>query len=270
MIYLRFCFLVCGTLVGLGCMGSSSTHAGIFSFFSRSNSPQNLEQANAAACIPIQQLHPSVRQKVAQVLGSPTLYSNGPSETFICQPKLYYWLMDNPDRTMVAWERLGAQCLQIQPRGNGHYSWADDKGSDVRWHTIYLSPTMRVWYAEGKVKPTALLPMLPVKCVVMMRYDTLQKDGNKALLQHQADVFVHTDSRAAKVVARLLGPSMPEMAKQGVAQLQMFYAAMAWYCAKNPEHAQELLRVKATPQSEVVPVQMKTGEHTISPYASRK
>jgi hypothetical protein len=205
-------------------------------------SPSVPEKHQAATQVPLEQLHPNVRSKVQQVLQNPTLYTHGPVETFQCQPAMYSWLLDNPDRTMQAWQQLGAKCIEITNRGNGVFGWSDDQGSDVWWQTIYPGRNMRIWYAEGQVKPGKLLPMVPVQCVVILHHDVVDKGDKQALMQHKADIFVRTSSRAAALITRMMGPSVPHLAEQAASQMQMFFAAMAWYCQKNPERATTLFQ----------------------------
>lgn len=205
-------------------------------------SPPVSEKHQAATQVPLEQLHPAVRSKVQQVLQHPTLYTHGPVESFQCQPGLYTWLLDNPDRTMQGWQQLGAKCIEITNRGNGVFGWSDDQGSDVWWQTIYPGHNMRIWYAEGQVKPGKLLPMVPVQCVVILHHEVVEKGDKQALMQHKADIFVRTSSRAAALITRMMGPSVPHLAEQAATQLQMFFAAMAWYCQKNPDRATTLFQ----------------------------
>src|SRR5262245_1514790 len=66
------------------------------------------ERLRAAAQVPLGEVPAAVRDRVRQVLDRPTLYSHGPSETFLCRPALYYWFLDHPDRAVLTWRRLGA------------------------------------------------------------------------------------------------------------------------------------------------------------------
>src|SRR5262249_47783877 len=151
----------------------------------------------AAALVPLEQIPPAFRPKVQRVLERPILYSQGPLESFICQPQLYMWLLDHPDRATTAWRRLGAKCLDINARGNGSFGWTDGKGSEVVWRTIVPGQNVRVWYAEGQVRPAALLPTVSVQCVVVLRHIVVRAQDGAAVMEHQADVFVYSDSRAA-------------------------------------------------------------------------
>ena len=101
---------------------------------------------------------------------------------------------------------------------------------------------MRIWIAEGKVRPGPLMPMIPVKAVVVLRHhEAKMPDGSNAL-HHQADLFVHTDSKTANMVLRMLGPSASRMAEDGLGQLQLFFSGLSWYFDRHPEEVKDLLR----------------------------
>src|SRR5689334_8303077 len=105
-----------------------------------------------AAPVPVDQLPYPVRERVRQILERPTFHAVGPAESFLCNPQQYHWFLDHPDRAVTAWRRLGARCVDIQDRGNGHFGWSDNLGSDVSWSTVYRDASLRVWYAEGSVR----------------------------------------------------------------------------------------------------------------------
>lgn len=199
------------------------------------------ERIPAAAQLPWRRLDPQYRDVVRGIVSKPTIYAKGPEEKFICDRNTYQWCLDHPDRTMLAWRRLGARCVDIRKHGADVFGWTDGKGSSVVWRVIYRDPEVRIWYASGKVRPGFLLPTIPVECVVVLRHGVLREYKEASLLQHQAEVFVQTSSRAAAIAARLLGPSLPRLAQDATGQMQMFFAAMAWYCHRNPERAKELL-----------------------------
>src|SRR5262245_9459013 len=203
--------------------------------------PDAAERARSAAQVPLDQLPPQVRDGAQRTLERPTFFSRGPAEAFACDPTLYYWFLDHPDHAVAAWRRLGARCLSISDRGAGRFGWSDENGSDVVWETVYRAPNLRVWYAEGKVRPTPVLPLVPVRAVVLMRHTEGQGADGKPRLHHQADLFLRLDSVAASLAAKLLGPSAPRVAEQNLGQLQMFFAGLAWYCHKYPDRAEALL-----------------------------
>src|SRR5262249_52187621 len=123
-----------------------------------------------ASEVPLEQLPAGYRERVEFTLAHPTLTTHGPVEAFTCKPAQYRYLLDHPDRGIEMWRRLGAKCVDIADRGNGRFAWTDEMGSDVHWDTVYRSNRLRVFYAEGKVKPAKLLPLVPVQVVVILHY----------------------------------------------------------------------------------------------------
>lgn len=200
-----------------------------------------------SAKLPLDSMTPVVREKVRLVVDRPTLCSSGPTETFACNPAVYGWYLDHPDRAVAAWRRLGAKVVDISDRGNGRFGWSDGQGSDVVWETALRTETMRIWYAEGKVKPGPLVAAIPFEAVLVLRHQAGQDAVGRNVVRHQADLVLHTDSKSAVLVAKLLGSAGPRMAEQYVAQVEMFLSALPWYIEQHPERAQELLSAVPTP-----------------------
>lgn len=189
----------------------------------------------AAGRVPLDQIPTGFRENVRSVLARPTLYSAGPRETFHGSPPLYQWLLDHPDEGVRIWRRLGAHCMDITKCGEGRFGWCDDQGSSVIWETLVRTPSVHLWYATGSVRPGPLLPMVPVRVVVILRsQDSLDATG-RTLIRHQAELFLYTDSTTAALAAKLIGPTGPQLAEQCLAQLELFFSALVWYADKHPE-----------------------------------
>jgi len=173
--------------------------------------------------VPLDELAPSTREKVRAVLERPTLSARGKPETFICQPELYYWFLDHPDRAAMIWRRLGAKVVDMADRGDGRFGWNDGQGSEIRWEAVYRGKRLRVWHAEGKVKAGALLPLVPVHAVVVLHIQEGRDSDGKAVIRHQAELALHADSKTANLAARVFGASAPRLAEQYVSQVEMFF-----------------------------------------------
>ncbi len=219
----------------------------------------SVNQANAKALLPFQktvpphvlnvpwnQLEEQTAGLVKTLLDKANVQARGPSETFTCVPEQYHWLLDNPDRAVTAWRRIGAKCVSILPRGPGRFGYADESGSDISWQTIHRSPGVRIWFAEGKVKPNAVLPLVPVKALVVLHYIEGKNPNGHTTIRHHAEVAIVTDSRAAAAVTKMMGQSAPRLAEQGLSQVQMFFAALSCYVDRHPDQAEALFRPENT------------------------
>jgi hypothetical protein len=179
--------------------------------------------------LPLESLPEALRDRIRLVVDAPTMAARGQPESFICRPTTYHWLLEHQDRAVLLWRRLGARCVEITDRGAGRFGWSDDQGSDVHWDTVYQDGEMRIWFADGKVRPAALLPLVPVQAVVVLHYTEDSSQNSRVWMRHQAELFLRTDSKTAALAAALLGPSAQRLADQYAAQLEMFYSALAWY-----------------------------------------
>jgi hypothetical protein len=191
--------------------------------------------------VPLDSLPEKLRDKARLVVERPTLSVQGPVEVFACDPETYAWLLDRPDQAVKLWRALGAKCTDIQDRGHGRFGYRDELGSDIHWETVLADARRRVWYAEGQVKPAILLPAAQVQAVLALDFvDGFDSHGRPAV-KHQMHLVLHTDSHAVALATRFLGSSAPRVAEQYVAQIEMFFGALAWYLDQNPAHARELL-----------------------------
>ncbi|HVS35231.1 MAG TPA: hypothetical protein VMS17_06585 [Gemmataceae bacterium] len=180
-----------------------------------------------------------VQPRVHAVIDQPTLTAHGPREMFTCQPSMYRRLIDHPDQTVRLWRRLGAKCIEVQDGGGGRFAWQEGV-SEVHWEVILDGPTRRVWYAEGQVKPALLIPAVPVKALLVLDYVEGKDGAGRPAVRHQMQLILHTDSRVMALATKMMGDSAPKTAEKFLAQLQMFYAAMAWYLDQHPDKAEKM------------------------------
>lgn len=195
----------------------------------------------AGATLPLERIPPAVRGAVRHVLERPTLNVQGPEELFRGQPSLYQWLLGRPDVCLQLWRGLGARCMDVTNLGGGWFGWTDGQGTQFHWETVYADGQCRIWYGEGSSHPTFLLPIIPARAVVVLRFNTLQDSAGRSLIHHQSELFLQLDNRAAALITRMLGSSGPRLAEQGLAQMQMFFSALVWYLDRHPERAEVLL-----------------------------
>ena len=201
-----------------------------------------LKKQETPAPFPLQLVADAKRDAVRQVVERPTLTSRSQTENFNGKPEIYRFFLDRPDRACVAWRRLGAKCVSIQSRGNQLFSWADDNAGEVVWETIVRQPGVQVWFAEGKVKPSPVMPLVPVKVVVVMRYKEYVTSEGVAAITHQTEMFIQTDSKAAALVTKMMGPGAQRMAEQGLGQFQFFFAGLCHYLDRHPDQIPNLTR----------------------------
>ena len=175
---------------------------------------------------------------------SPSAWPRRPSQPrrgdeVVCTVAVYEWLYEHPDRVALAWQRLKVPSIPINDLGNGKFGWTDEYGSEVVWQTVGTFTDGRIWYATGKVKAAPATPSIPVQSVVVVRHKKrIEKDG-VALYAPVVEAYMHSDSKAANLVLRVLGPAVPNVAEQAASQLLDFFGGIAAYVQKHPDRADE-------------------------------
>lgn len=200
--------------------------------------------------IPWEQIAPKQRASLRRVLEHPTLTVRGPLEVFRGQGAFYHWLLDHPDQGVLLWRALGARCMDIKPQNDGRWLWTDNQGTSLTWHTVYRDVDRRIWYAEGSSHASFWLPAIPARAIVILHHATARDTLGRPLIEHQADLYLQLDSRAASIIARLMGNSAPRLAEQGLGQMELFFSALVAYLERHPDLADGLTRkLNAAPRS---------------------
>lgn len=205
---------------------------------------QSVPAAPPSARFPLEQIPEQFKQRVRQVVEQPTVHGHGPGEAFAGRPDLYTFLLDNPDRGVKAWRILGAPCADVTTTGNGVFSWKDDRGSEIRWQAVHISEGLRIWLAEGRVRPMHLFPLVPIQAVIVLRHADRNVGAGRTLLLHQSELFLQSDSKAVALAARMMGASTARLTEQGMGQLEMFFSGLLWYLDQHPESTERLLGEK--------------------------
>lgn len=181
------------------------------------------------------------RDAVTKVVQKPTVSTKATAQDVVCTVAMYEWLFDHPDRVAAAWQRLMVPAVPIADAGNGLFAWTDENGSEVVWRTVGTFQDGRVWYATGKVKPALAAPSVPVKAVAILTHPRKATKDGVASFSTSVQIFLVSDSKAATLALRLMGPAAPKVAEQGAEQFLEFFNGIAEYVQKNPTKADTLL-----------------------------
>jgi len=187
------------------------------------------------------------RDAVAAVLKSPTLTAKASEAEYDVYPAVYDWLLEHPDRTSLAWQRLEIPCVDITDLGKGQFYWTDEFASELSWQTVGTFENGRIWFATGKVKAGGLIPTIPVKAVVILQSPRTAPDATgMSRIKPQVNIVIQSDSAIATALLKLAGSQVPKVAEDGAEQLLLYFSGIARTIHKNPDRLAELLGPRAT------------------------
>jgi hypothetical protein len=211
--------------------------------------PPTIIPAGSAAPAPTKSVldfvHEKHREAVAAVMKNPTMTAKANDDEFQAHAKVYDWLIEHPDRTALAWQRLKVPCVDITDLGKGQFFWSDDNGSELTWQTVGRFENGVIWYATGKVKAGTLIPSTPVKAVAVLQSPRSEADKiGVVTFKPTVSIYLMSDSRVANMVLKVAGPAAPKMAEQGAEQLLYFFSGIARHLYKKPEQIEAVLAPK--------------------------
>ena len=184
------------------------------------------------------------REAVAAVVRKPTMTAQSRETPFTASPAVYDWLLDHPDRASLVWKRLDVPCLPITEVAPGRFGWSDANGSNVTWQAVARTPTGVVWLATGRIKPGAVMPLVPVSAVAVVsapRTALPAPATGESVFEPSVKLYLQTESRAANTLLRIAGPAAPRLAEQGCEQLLLFFSGPARYVRQHPDEAERML-----------------------------
>ena len=185
------------------------------------------------------------RDVVGGILKAPTLAAKATDDEFRAHPHVYDWLLDHPDRTSLAWQRLKVPCVEITDLGKGQFFWGDGS-SELTWQSVGTFENGVIWHATGKVKAGSLLPTVAVKAVAVLQSPRTAPDekGGACAFKPVVNVYLQCDSKLAAAALRIAGPSAPRLAEEGAEQLLFFFSGIARYLERKPDLTETLLAPK--------------------------
>lgn len=195
----------------------------------------------SAAQVPLDKLDAQLRTRVADLLQKAPLFVRGPTESFPCRPTVYNQLLDNPDMAVHCWRLLGACKATIVKQADGTFVGKDNHGSQLRWQPLAAEQGRRIWLVEGSGRPAPLMPMVQLKAVVFLRYQTVKGDDGRVGIRHRVEMFAQYDSKAIDLLSKLGGMTPDSAGQKVLEQVGLFYSGMAWYLSEHPNWGQQTI-----------------------------
>lgn len=193
------------------------------------------EEASARqSCIaqlPLDKLTDPLKAKLTKLIKNAQIFERSKHEAFPCNPEVYRWLLESPDASLYAWQRLGATKASIARLENGTFLGSDGNGSELRWHLVAAGPFSRIWYAEGSGRLGPLLPTMTIRALVFLNFQEVKGTDGRSGVKHRIDVLAQYDSIA--LVNKITNLSAESTGKKVVQQLELFFSGMAWYVSEH-------------------------------------
>jgi hypothetical protein len=181
--------------------------------------------------IPLEKMAEPVKAKLTAVIQKGQLFERGKSESFPCNPEVYRWLLESPDASLFAWQRLGATKASVTRQDNGSFIGSDGAGGEVKWSLVASGPNIRIWYAEGSGRIGPLLPTMTIRAIVALHFEDVKGTDGRTGIKHRLELLAQYDSSI--LINKLTNMSADTAGKKALQQLEVFFSGMAWYISEH-------------------------------------
>ena len=204
----------------------------------RDRASAGLRRPDPAQVIPLDQVAPSFRDGVAEVIRDAHFHRQGKAETFPCNPKLYLKLLNEPALTLALWQDLGPSPARLQQVGPSRFQGSDGSGASASWEYVLRSPRLNVMLCELDYSGPRGNSRLQGRIVLIVRTNYFRENSKGELwIKHELEAFVKVDTRGWKAVAVTVRPLIEKLLEDQIQEAGWFVSLMGRLVEVYPDWA---------------------------------
>ena len=181
--------VVCACCASIKNVGAADPTAGSKASTSRAS------RDAAAQAVPLEQIRPDMRDRVAAVVNNPSIFRRLPTASIQCDRDLYLLLIRNPEIVIDIWQMMGITNMSLVRTGPERSSAADGQGTTGMLEIVYRSADTHVIYSTGTYDGSLSPAKIRGESVVVLKSEYFQDaDGHQRVNSRLDDFSTSTTS----------------------------------------------------------------------------
>ena len=203
----------------------------------------------AAFSLP-QQIPPTERGKLEQVIDNAFVATRMEAEPYPARPEIFEFLLDHPEFATHVTRALKVARYRIWRTPEGLFL-DDGWGTQGHFEVVHTEAGMRVMYARGRYDPP-LLPAIQGQAVVVMEYGFRPTGERHTIVATTITGYVKLENRFLRIVGTLVNPLAQAKADREARQLLKVFARVSRAIDERPDEVYEAVRQRPdVPQQEL-------------------
>lgn len=157
---------------------------------------------DATKGIPFAKLDPRLASRVQRVVSSPSVFRRLPVQMIDCDPRLYHFMLSNPEVIVNIWQAMGITKVQLTRTGPTSYEADDGAGAAGTLHIAYSDQNTQVVYCEGVYQGPMFPKPLRGQCVLLLKAAYKQDANGRYYVTTRCDTFIHLDNMGVELLAK--------------------------------------------------------------------
>lgn len=193
-----------------------------------------MAREDAVRAIPITKLDQSLSAKVQRVVASPSIFRRLPVQVIDCDPKMYHFLLNNPEVIVNIWQVMGISKVQMVRTGATSFEASDGSGAAGTVHVAYSDHDTQVVYCEGVYNGPMFPKPIRAQCVLLIKAGYVQETNGRYFVTTRCDSFIHLDNVGFELLARTFQPMVNKSADVNFVETANFVAMVSRTSERKP------------------------------------
>lgn len=227
------------------------------------------EREAAARGIPYDRLTPAAAGQIHAIVDSPTLYRRLPTQAIDCDPRMFIFLVRNPEVLVGIWERMEVSKVTTQRIGPYQLAADDSAGTQCQIDLVYGDTKTHVFVATGSYSGGLAPRPITGSGVFVLQSGYAEGAEGRTTVTGTLDCYIQLDSLGADLVARSLSRLIGRTADHNFVETARFMSQISHAAEQNPSGMRDLamdLRSVEAPTREafataIVDVARRAGNH---------
>lgn len=201
--------------------------------------PQDPERDQALRSIPFDRLTPVATASIRGIVDRPTIYRRLPSQLIDCDPKMFVFLVRNPEVLVGLWDRMEVSEVQTQRIGPYQLTADDKAGTQCTIDLVYGDSRTHIYVGKGMYTgPLAPRPITGSGVFILRSEYVQTSDGTT--VNGTLDCFLQFDNFGADLIARTLSGIIGKTADHNFTETAKFLSQVSSAAVKNPVGMRDL------------------------------
>ncbi len=218
-------------------------------------STSDAARREAIKAVPVKKIHPKYRRSVHKVLTDSSLFRRMPTQMVDCDPKLFTFLMKNPEMLVEMWQHMGISRVNLRRTGANTFSLADGAGTTgtliiVEQKCDGNAQNRIVMYAEGAYEGKPFKRPVRAQCVLLLRSGSMKETNGRDYVACRLDTFVRIERTSLELFAKAMHPWVGKTADANFADTISFISNLSQAAEQRPATIERLVNSlpRVTPQ----------------------
>jgi hypothetical protein len=203
-------------------------------------STSSAARADAAKCIPFDQLDAKTRAKVSDVVKKAGIFRRMPVTVVDCNPDLYLFLVRNPEVVVNIWQVMNVTTVSTQRVKPGVYRATDGAGTACNIEFVHSSPDTHVILADGAYSGPLFMRPVKARCVLLLKSGYVKETDGRTYVTSRMDTFIDLDSVGVELFARTVQPLVGKAADHNFTETSAFFGTLSRAAERNPPGIERL------------------------------